>query len=294
MSRKCAASSTRKYGEKALYDGGLQVRASLDTRLQNYAVSALRTGLVRYDRRHGWRGAKTAYRRHRRLEGSAGQARIRCPITVGHRHLALAVALGYDGKNIAHRLRRRRDGRRSRMTATNGRGRELKDADVGRRADKAAAGRQARRRFLCRSRQGKPGDYGLRQVPEVNGAIVAMDPHTGRVLALSGGFSYASSQFDRAMQAHAPARFVLQALRLCRGARQWLHARQQGAGCALRDGHGPGPGHLAAGEFREGNSSGDTTLRRGIELSRNVMTVRLAYTIGHGQGRALSDPLRRL
>src|SRR5205085_11912745 len=45
------------------------------------------------------------------------------------------------------------------------------------------------------------GDYGLRQVPEVNGAIVAMDPHTGRVLALSGGFSYASSQFDRAMQA---------------------------------------------------------------------------------------------
>ena len=47
-----------KYGEKALYDGGLQVRASLDTRLQNYAVSALRSGLVRYDRRHGWRGAK--------------------------------------------------------------------------------------------------------------------------------------------------------------------------------------------------------------------------------------------
>ena len=48
----------KQYGAKALYDGGLQVRASLDTRLQNYAVSALRTGLVRYDRRHGWRGAK--------------------------------------------------------------------------------------------------------------------------------------------------------------------------------------------------------------------------------------------
>ena len=48
---------------------------------------------------------------------------------------------------------------------------------------------------------GKPGDYGLRQVPEVNGAIVAMDPHTGRVLAMSGGFCYASSQFDRAIQA---------------------------------------------------------------------------------------------
>src|SRR5579864_3296263 len=47
-----------KYGADKLYDGGLQVRASLNTVYQNYAVSALRTGLVRYDRRHGWRGAK--------------------------------------------------------------------------------------------------------------------------------------------------------------------------------------------------------------------------------------------
>jgi penicillin-binding protein 1A len=46
-----------KYGQNALYDGGLQVRATLDTRLQNFAVNALRAGLVRYDRRHGWRGA---------------------------------------------------------------------------------------------------------------------------------------------------------------------------------------------------------------------------------------------
>ncbi len=47
-----------KYKAKGLYDSGLQVRASLDTRLQNFAVSALRSGLVRYDRRHGWRGTK--------------------------------------------------------------------------------------------------------------------------------------------------------------------------------------------------------------------------------------------
>ena len=79
--------------------------------------------------------------------------------------------------------------------------RELKDADVGAAPHKPRGGGQAGRRDLCRSRIGKPGEYGLRQVPEINGAIVAMDPHTGRVLAMSGGFSYASSQFDRAMQA---------------------------------------------------------------------------------------------
>src|ERR1019366_9718079 len=47
-----------RYHATGLYDSGLQVRASLDTRLQNYAVSALRSGLVRYDRRHGWLGAQ--------------------------------------------------------------------------------------------------------------------------------------------------------------------------------------------------------------------------------------------
>ena len=45
------------------------------------------------------------------------------------------------------------------------------------------------------------GIYGLRQVPTVNGALIVLNPHTGQVLALSGGFSYDSSEFDRAMQA---------------------------------------------------------------------------------------------
>ncbi len=45
-------------------------------------------------------------------------------------------------------------------------------------------------------------DFALEQIPEVSGAIVVMDPHTGRVLAISGGFSYEISQFDRATQAY--------------------------------------------------------------------------------------------
>jgi len=106
-----------------------------------------------------------------------------------------------------------------------------------------------------------------------------MDPHTGRVLALSGGFSYASSQFDRAMQA----------------------MRQPGSSfkpfvyaAALDNGYtpvskvldapfvmdmGPGQGLWQPDNF-EHDFLGDTTLRRGLELSRNVMTVRLAYTLG--------------
>ena len=75
-------------------------------------------------------------------------------------------------------------------------------------------------------KDGKPveGQYRLRQLPEVSGAMVAMDPWTGRVLAMVGGFSFDQSQFNRATQALSAAGFVVQAAGLFGGARQRLHA----------------------------------------------------------------------
>ena len=262
-----------KYGEKALYDGGLQVRASLDTRLQNFAVGALRSGLVRYDRRHGWRGAKT------HIDPSANWRAqlIKLPNQSGIETWKLAAALGADQKAI-------RIGLTDGSTATipydgyKWARRELKDANVGAAPQKPDDVVKPGDVIYVEP-EGKAGEYGLRQVPEINGAIVAMDPHTGRVLALSGGFSYPSSQFDRAMQA----------------------MRQPGSSfkpfvyaAALDNGYTPvskvldapfvmdmGPGQgLWRPENFEHEFLGDTTLRRGLELSRNVMTVRLAYTLG--------------
>jgi penicillin-binding protein 1A len=262
-----------KYGEKALYDGGLQVRASLDTRLQNYAVSALRSGLVRYDRRHGWRGAKTNVD-----VNSDWRAKLaKLPNQSGVETWKLSVALSFDQKVIKIGFA---DGTTGTIPYDNYKWarRELRNANVGaapqKPQDVAKLGDA-----LYVEPEGKPGEFGLRQIPEINGAIVAMDPHTGRVLALSGGFSYASSQFDRAMQA----------------------MRQPGSSfkpfvyaAALDNGYtpvskvldapfvmdmGPGQGLWQPDNF-EHDFLGDTTLRRGLELSRNVMTVRLAYTLG--------------
>lgn len=262
-----------KYGEKALYDGGLQVRASLDTRLQNYAVGALRSGLVRYDRRHGWRGAKT----HIDINGDWRAQLRKLPNQSGVETWKLSVALGFDQKAIKIGFA---DGTTGTIPYENYKWarRELKNANVGtapqKPQDVAKPGDA-----LYVEPEGKTGEFGLRQIPEINGAIVAMDPHTGRVLALSGGFSYASSQFDRAMQA----------------------MRQPGSSfkpfvyaAALDNGYtpvskvldapfvmdmGPGQGLWQPDNF-EHDFLGDTTLRRGLELSRNVMTVRLAYTLG--------------
>src|SRR5258707_1230190 len=84
-----------RYHVKGLYDSGLQVRASLDTRLQNYAVSALRSGLVRYGRRHGWRGAK------KHIDLTDWQKSLSAiPEASGIETWRLAVALSYEGKNV--------------------------------------------------------------------------------------------------------------------------------------------------------------------------------------------------
>ncbi len=266
-----------KYGEHGLYDAGLQVRATLDTRLQNFAVDALRTGLVRYDRRHGWRGAVSQIDIHgdwagdlKRAGNQSGIESWQVAVVLGYgkqNSVRIGLSDGHEGVIPLDRLKWAR--------------RELKHGYVG-------AVPTTPQQVV------KPGDviyvekvdekdladaYGLRQVPEVNGAIVVMDPHTGRVLAMSGGFSFASSQFDRAMQAKRQPGSSF---------KPFVYA------AALDNGYTPasevldapvalpqGPGlPLWTPKNYEHDYLGLTTLRRGLELSRNLMTIRLANDIG--------------
>ncbi|MGC9953473.1 MAG: penicillin-binding protein 1A [Rhizomicrobium sp.] len=263
-----------KYGEQALYDGGLQVRSSLDTGLQNYAVNALRMGLVRYDRRHGWRGAVSNVNVNEDWRTTL--------MSVGNQSgigsWRIAVVLGFSpDKSVRIGLS---DGTPARIpfSELQWARKEWKDAEVGPPPAKPQDVVKIGDLIYVEAVDNR-GDYGMRQVPEVNGGIVAMDPHTGRVLALSGGFSYASSQYDRAMQA----------------------LRQPGSSfkpfvyaAALDNGFTPvakvldapfvieqGPGlPLWRPENFEQKFIGLATLRRGIVLSKNLMTVRLAQAVG--------------
>jgi penicillin-binding protein 1A len=263
-----------QYGHAALYDGGLQVRSTLDTRLQNYAVNALRAGLVRYDRRHGWRGAVSNINVHgdwKDMLASAGNQsgidtwRVAVVLSFG---MDKSVEIGLDNGSRAHIP----------FSELSWARREMKDANVGAAPTVPQEVLKVGDVVYVEPVDGKD-NYGLRQVPEVNGAIVAMDPHTGRVLALSGGFSYASSQFDRAMQAQRQPGSSF---------KPFVYA------AALDNGFTPvtkiddtpvslyqGPGlPLWTPKNFTGKFLGPITLRRGIELSRNVATVRLASEIG--------------
>ncbi len=263
-----------KYGEKALYDGGLQVRSTLDARLQNFAVNGLRAGLVRYDRRHGWRGAVSNID----INGDWKDALASAGNQSGIDTWRVAVVLGFgDDKSILIGLDNGRRGTIPFSELAWAR-KELPNALVG-------ASPASPRQVV------KPGDvvyvepldgsgsYGLRQVPEINGAIVAMDPHTGRVLALSGGFSFASSQFDRAMQALRQPGSAFKPFVYAAALDHGFTPVSKIEDAPISLPQGPGLPMWTPKNF--GNKFlGLQTLRRGIELSRNLMTIRLAAEVG--------------
>jgi penicillin-binding protein 1A len=263
-----------KYGAKALYDGGLQVRSTLDARLQNYAVNALRAGLVRYDRRHGWRGAW----RHIAIADDWKVALADMGNHSGIDTWRTAVVLGFGSeKSTEIGLN---DGSLARIpfSEVSWARKELHDALVGPAPERPQEVVRVGDVVYVEAVDDR-SNYGLRQVPEVNGAIVAMDPHSGRVLALSGGFSYASSQFDRAMQAERQPGSAFKPFVYAAALDNGFTPVSKVEDAPISLPQGPGLPMWTPKNF--GNKFlGLQTMRRGIELSRNLMTIRLAYEVG--------------
>jgi penicillin-binding protein 1A len=129
----------------------------------------------------------------------------------------------------------------------------------------------------------------LRQVPEINGAIVAMDPHTGRILAMSGGFSFASNQFDRAMQAKRQPGSSFKPFVYAAALDNGFTPVSKVLDAPVSLPQGPGLPMWTPKNF-EKHFLGLATLRRGIELSRNLMTIRIAAQVG--MDKVVQYPIR--
>ena len=278
-----------RYGEDELYDGGLSIRTSLDTTMQLAARRALRDGLESYDRRHGYRGPVA------QLDGfddwPARLAEVEGPRDTdeGWRlALVLEVADGQADIGFEDRTRGRVPLYALDWARSAGRDDETfpqlgpvvrRASDVLTQGDVVLVEALAAEDYADETVE--EGDYGLRQIPEVNGGIVAIDPFTGRVLSMVGGYSFAQSQFNRAVQARRQPGSSF---------KPFVYA------AALDNGYTPvsiilDAPFVASGDaemrfYRPQNYSevfyGPSTLRRGLELSRNVMTVRLAQELGMG------------
>ena len=281
-----------RYGEKILYGAGLSVRASLDERLQAAADKALRSGLIAYERsRGGWRGAvahidpKGDWATHLAAVPVPGVAsdvgwRLAMVIRSEPDGAAIGFANGASGRIPFSEMRwaRPRHDTGSFGPYPRGAGDVVKSGDVvmveplnASKAEATGGGKAA-------------GLYALCQVPEVSGAIVAMDPHTGRVLAVSGGFSFATSQFDRATQAKRQPGSSIKPF-------VYLTALDHGftPSTLVVDGpislpQGPGMPMWSPTNYTKHNQEvrfrGPTPLRVALELSLNAVTARVASIIG--------------
>jgi len=252
-----------QYGEQALYDGGLSIRSTIDTRLQLIGARALRAGLESYDRRHAWRGPVGA-------GDPSGDIRAQ---------LAHAAA----APQLSGWVRAMITSTQGNVTVTdeNGSTGRLAAADVQWAAQwsRQQTQRALRRGTIIYAVRGSSGGYTLKQVPELQGALVAMDPHTGRVLAMVGGYSFNEvGGLNRATQAQRQPGSSFKPI-------VYAAALDYGLTPATLVDDGPlsinaGDGSQWSPENYEHDWLGPTTLRRGLELSRNAMTARVAYQMG--------------
>ena len=252
------------YGEDKVYGGGLWVYTSIDPKMQQAAETAMRDGFLRFERARDWRGPFDTIEL-----GEGWEKRLN----------ALDVPLGYEEWRAAVVLEKQGgtsilgfgDGTRGRMPAEH--------------AARRMKGQPA-------SQHLKPGDvipvapvskaantYALRQIPQISGGFVAMDTLSGRVLALVGGFDARRSQFNRATQAMRQPGSAFKPI-------VYAAAMDNGftpASVVLDEDFCVNQGaRLGVKCFRNfsGRGTGPQTLRTGLEQSRNLMTVRLANSVG--------------
>ncbi|GAA2841926.1 penicillin-binding protein 1A [Aminobacter aminovorans] len=281
-----------QYGEAALYTAGLAVRTTLDPKLQAAAVRALRRGLVSYDQGRGYRGPVTRIA----ADGDWQQAIDSIVPLADVPEWRLAAVLGTTDEGFEIGLRHASGGRREREIARIS-AKSMRWAlkrSGGAKAGKVQAGVLAAGDVVYVEK--RDDGYVLRQVPEVQGALVSMDPHTGRVLASVGGFSFAQSEFNRATQAYrqpgSAFKPFVYAAALDIGYTPAALVMDQPI--ALPD----GAGRIWKPKNYDGRFSGPSTLRTGLERSRNLMTVRLARHVGmevvaqYGQSFGIYDNLK--
>ncbi|MHC8510063.1 MAG: penicillin-binding protein 1A [Rhodospirillales bacterium] len=271
----------QRYGQDGLYGGGLSVRTPLDPRLQAVATRALRRGLEQYDFRHGWRGPLG--------RAAAGDDLIAAldafPEPPGLHDREIAVVTRVTAKSASIYVKNRGDAvipLAEAAWARPWRKGQTVGPPVARMGGVLSQGDIIAVRPETENRSGKaypPNTYGLSQIPGVDGAIVALDPHTGRVFAMVGGYDYAGSEFNRAVQARRQPGSAFKPF-------VYLTALEQGLTPSTLILDAPfvidqGPG---LPKWRPDNYTrkfyGPSTMRLGIEKSRNLMTVRLAQTIG--------------
>jgi penicillin-binding protein 1A len=278
-----------RYGEKKLYEGGLSVRATLDPKIQVMARKTMAAGIVNYDEAQGWRGATNKID----ISGDWGVklADVKSLSDISPWRLAVVLETSEQSARIGFQPGRELGGAVAKERQTG-----LLTLE-GVRWARPTAGPAKGRTPTAVSQVFSPGDviyadpliregvpvegqFRLRQLPEVSGAMVVMDPWTGRVLAMVGGFSFDQSQFNRATQAYRQPGSSFKPLVYSSALDNGYTPSTVVVDAPIEIDQGQGAGVWRPENYSSGKYNGPTTLRNALRLSLNTVTVRLAQDIG--------------
>jgi len=249
----------KNYGFEKVYKQGFNIKTPIDLNLQNLATNALREGLEQYDKRRGWRGSLINKKINK--DWKKGLEKFYLEKSIGWE---IAIVKRVDKFEAVIETKENKIGIISHediVWTRKNLNQIIKIGDI---------------IYVNKINQ---GNYSLKQVPLANGGIVVMDPFSGRVLAMSGGFSFKKSEFNR----------TTQALRQPGSAfKPFIYA------LALENNFSPSTLILDAPIVLDQGTDlkmwkpknygkkfyGSSTLRTGVEKSRNLMTVRVAQELG--------------
>ncbi|MDC2969590.1 PBP1A family penicillin-binding protein [Candidatus Pelagibacter sp.] len=259
-----------KLSYEKVYNQGFNINTPINLELQKIATNSLRGGLIAYDKRKGWRGVleNKIYKKdwYRNLEKYELEKSIKWEIAIIKKVNKFSAII--ETKDQLEGIIEYKD-----ITWTKKEFEELfKTGDI----------------IYVQKKNNK--NYSLKQIPKVNGGIVVMDPYTGRVLALSGGFSFKNSEFNRATQAwrQPGSAFKPFVYALALENNYTPTSLVLDAPLVLEQGYDL---KLWKPENYGKKFYGPSTLRVGLEKSRNLMTVRIAQNLGIDKIAKFSEEL---
>lgn len=244
---------TSEDGRNSVYAGGLWVRTSLDTELQEAARDSLQTALVRYHGNRGWTGpVATLNPDNGDLQGQLASSNL----SISYNDWRIAVVTTRSGDSAGIAFAQGADGQLNGSVPD-----AMKTGDV-----------------IAVSPQGN--GWRLRAVPEVSGGFVAQDTHTGRVLAMQGGFDFRLSDFNRATQANRQPGSTIKPFVYAAGLDAGMTPASLIPDSQYCYYQGANLGEKCFTNFGGSRGGGEHPMRYGLEQSKNLMTIHIAMDAG--------------
>jgi len=272
-------------GLASVYKDGMIVRSTLQPELQDMAERAFRYGIMLYDRRHGWRGPIARFTQQAGWEERLGEIPIQkgmlpeWQIGVVTKKTSNAITVGV-GEGEEHPLH---------ADDIAWAGETIQTGDIVMVSPRSYLDHKAKPKIVPNEdgtmpeEKAEPDDskfWRLRQVPTVQGGLVALDPFTGRVLAMQGGWDYEKSEFNRVTQAQRQVGSAFKPFIYLAALEDGYTPTTKVLDAPISFSMGYGQGVWSPTNYDEGEFYGPTTIRVGVEKSRNLMTVRLAAHLG--------------